>query len=532
MLNRSKDTAMSETVIGNEGYSLPQFSSDAFTSFCATSPGEERRRFLESLSRDSPEDAQYFIWLDETGFLESLANFDNSIEAIRNVPSYAGYRLLRTIAEGGSAKVFKASAERTGVTYAIKIPHQNDEESRERLHREFEILASVDSAHIPRPVAHSIAGDEPFLSMQLIDRRGDGSNRLDDILEMEDVPLETKVRWFKELLSAMGELHSHGFVHRDIKLSNLLVGRGNAIYLIDFGIAVADCTLKPRLSKSDSILGTPPYVAPELLDGYEPSFTADIYSAGFLLLELLSEKRAHSSNEKLATLDASLEPFDGIVEKACSKNPAVRYQTSNEFLFAIDSAFDDYKNHEKWNALKRQTTINRFILAGCLIGSFLALVVAGAAYVKQLETIRRETVELTTEQLNAFPEIVSVAEEVKNGLGSLENNSREFDRRLGDLQMQIESEASKLGQLDELLERIEGEVGPDNELLARVREQLADSRRTLALVVQHLHDQEHFYETFGQFGSRFDEVEEENRRLQKEVKALTEWIKAIEPRER
>lgn len=523
MLNRSKDTVTSETVIGGEDYSLPQFSSDAFTSFCATSPGEERRRFLESLSRDLPEDAQYFIWLDETGFLESLANFDNSIETIRKVPSYAGYRLLGTIAEGGSAKVFKASAERTGVTYAIKIPHQNDEESRERLHREFEILASVDSAHIPRPVAHSIVGDEPFLSMQLIDGRGDGSNRLDDILEMEDVPIDTKIQWFKELLSAMGELHSHGFVHLDIKLSNLLVGRGNAIYLIDFGIAVADCTFKPRLSRSDSILGTPPYVAPELLDGYEPSFTADIYSAGFLLLELLSQKRAHSKNEKLATLSRSLEPFDEVIEKACSKNPADRYQSASELSFAIDSATSEYSNYERIEALKRSLTWK--VVAIGLVAAVAVLYVIG------LEVARRNSLVVYAKMEEHLKQQGEFLSELQGTLTDTSKALEEAEMKSRQLQEKSSQADDELATLREFHENIASELSSVKEEFRVIKEQSTKAKGALLSVQDQLEQRQNIEDRVEQLMTKFNEVQKSNSETYKSLLDLKEQLEKMKPKE-
>ncbi|MCC9641684.1 serine/threonine protein kinase [Rhodopirellula sp. JC740] len=512
---------------------LPQFSDEAFNKFCSTPSGEERHAFLSELDRSSPAEARLFRQLDDSGFLESLVEFDNTIEESRQWPSYAGHFLIEAIAEGGSSKVYKAKHEQTGVFYALKVPHGKDnKDSLKRLRREFEILGIVKSAHIPRAVDYSAAGDEPYLSLQLIESVNDRSNRLDRILERAESSVETKIRWFEQLLSAIDTVHAHGIVHKDLKLENVLIDPDGKVQLVDFGIAGPAWKANSRRLESDKQLGTWPYVAPEIRDGFEPSTAADIYSAGFVLYEMLTEKRVQSINVELATIDDSMTAFDVVIQRACSSNPADRYQSANEFLFAIDVAFDDYRNHEKWKALKRAATINRIILVGCLIVSFIALFAAGAAYVKQLELIRREAVGLTTEQLETFPKIASAAKEVEDGLGSLNNKSREFNKRLGALQMQIEAGASKLGQLDDLLERIESEVGPDKEFLVLVREQLADSRRALGLVVQHLHDQEHFYETFGQFGSRFDEVEEENRRLQKEVKALTEWIKAIEPRER
>ncbi len=512
---------------------LPQFSDEAFSKFCSTPSGEERHTFLSELDRSSPAEARLFRQLDESGFLESLVEFDNTIEESRQWPSYAGHFLVEAIAEGGSSKVYKAKHEQTGVFYALKVPHGKDnKDSLKRLRREFEILGIVKSAHIPRAVDYSAAGDEPYLSLQLIESVNDRSNRLDRILERAESSVETKIRWFQQLLSAIDTVHAHGIVHKDLKLENVLIDPDGKVQLVDFGIAGPAWESNSRRLESDKQLGTWPYVAPEIRDGFEPSTAADIYSAGFVLYEMLAEKRVQSINVELATIDDSMKAFDVVIQRACRSNPADRYQSANEFLFAIDVAFHDYRNHEKWKALKRAATINRIIVVGCLIVSFIALFAAGAAYVKQLELIRREAVGLTTEQLETFPKIASAAKEVEDGLGTIEKNSRDVDTQLDSLQMKLQATTSDVGQLEELLHNIEGEVGPVREVLARVKQQLADSKNAFALVLKHLDDQGRVFESADDLRARFDQIEEENRRLQNDLAELTEAIKALQVQEK
>ncbi|MBB02100.1 MAG: hypothetical protein CMJ47_05585 [Planctomyces sp.] len=524
---REVTESQDQTVIGNASHSLPKFSDEAFASFCATESGDERRHFLDQLSRDSPEEARWFRRLNETGFLESLDSFDNSIEASRKMRSYAGHLLRRKIAEGGSAMVFEAIQEKTGAVYALKVPHHNDEESRERLQREFEILASVDSAHIPKPVAHSSADEEPFLSMQLIEGRGGKSNRLDDVLEIEDVALETKVRWFKELLSAIGELHSHRYVHRDIKLSNLLVGHDNSIYLIDFGIAVVDCTFKSRLSRNDSLLVACPHVAPELLDGHEPSFAADIYSAGFLLLELLAGKQVHSSNEKLTTLDKSLESFDVVIEKACSKNPAARYQSVSEFSFAIDSAFSSHLHYERMEQLRRSMNLKRL----AIIGALAVLALYGILYVIGLELTRRNSLEVYAnmedhliEQGEFLTELQGALTDTNKDLADTQKKSlqiQEMNLRFGD----------ELAELTMFHESIAGEVGSIREELRVIREQSAKAKGALLSVQDQLEQRQNIEDRVEQLRAKLDEVEEGKSETHKSLLDLKQQLEKMKPRE-
>ncbi|WP_245765349.1 serine/threonine-protein kinase [Nonomuraea jiangxiensis] len=189
------------------------------------------------------------------------------------------YRLLRRLGEGGMGVVHLA-VDPQGRQVAVKVLRgevAGDEVARRRLAREVETMRRVRSKFIAEVLDADVTGHRPYIVTRYVPGRG-----LDEIVK-SDGPLDLPalIRVAHGVAEALAVVHSVGVIHRDLKPGNVLILDGEPV-LIDFGIAQAvDAT---RLTQTGMFIGTPGYLAPEIIEGQEAGPEVDIHAwAGTLL---------------------------------------------------------------------------------------------------------------------------------------------------------------------------------------------------------------------------------------------------------
>ena len=163
-----------------------------------------------------------------------------------------------------------------GERVALKVlrPHiVGDDEARQRLAREVSSLTRVKSRRVAEIVDADPWGDIPFVATRYVPGLS-----LHDHVHQEGRIEGADLLWFASCLAeALAAVHGVGVLHRDIKPSNILM-EGRTPILIDFGLArVAD---DPKLTHTGWLLGTPGYLAPEILFGKDATAASDIHSWG------------------------------------------------------------------------------------------------------------------------------------------------------------------------------------------------------------------------------------------------------------
>ena len=180
------------------------------------------------------------------------------------------YRLVQQIGEGGMGVVHLAldPADRA---VAIKVlrPHiAGDPSARERLRREVAVLRRVRHRLVAEVLDADPDGPQPYVVTQFVP----GRSLEEHVREEGPLPPAALARLADGLGQALAAVHDAGVVHRDLKPANVLMLDGDPV-VIDFGIAkVAD---DPRLTSADLVMGTPGYLAPELVEGAEVGPAAD-----------------------------------------------------------------------------------------------------------------------------------------------------------------------------------------------------------------------------------------------------------------
>ena len=98
-------------------------------------------------------------------------------------------------------------------------------------------------------------------------------------------------------------MHKHGIVHRDLKPENVMVGEGDQVKLIDFGIAMKEDARRLTFVNVSNLLGTPDYISPEQVKGARGDQRSDIYSMGIMLYEMLTGRVPFVGPNPLAVMN-------------------------------------------------------------------------------------------------------------------------------------------------------------------------------------------------------------------------------------
>ena len=201
------------------------------------------------------------------------------------------YRLRRRLASGGMGVVYEAEDARLKRTVALKMIRGSsfaNEAEIARFRIEAEAAAALDHAHIvPIYEVGVEERDQPFFTMKLI-----GGESLAAKLKRAGgggLGTEEVIRWLIPICRAVHHAHQRGVLHRDLKPGNILIDEGGKAWLTDFGLAKLAHEDRGLTRSSDS-LGTPNYMAPELLDqsAGAVSTASDVWAVGVILWEALA----------------------------------------------------------------------------------------------------------------------------------------------------------------------------------------------------------------------------------------------------
>ncbi|MGN9839082.1 serine/threonine-protein kinase [Nonomuraea sp. H19] len=183
------------------------------------------------------------------------------------------YELLSRLGAGGFGEVHLA-LDTEGRTVAVKVLHPHvaaDGGALARLAREVETMRRVGGSHVAEVLDASLEGARPYLVTRYVQGRP---------LSAVPVPVEDLRRLAAGLADALLAMHESGVVHRDLKPANVMMTEGEPV-VIDFGIASALDSLS--VTASGAVVGTPGYLAPEVLEGKHAGMEADVFSFGATL---------------------------------------------------------------------------------------------------------------------------------------------------------------------------------------------------------------------------------------------------------
>jgi serine/threonine protein kinase/ABC-type phosphate/phosphonate transport system substrate-binding protein len=298
---------------------------------------------LEPASRQSPEESSKVY----------TATFS------RENRRFGDYQLGRQIGRGGMGVVYEAVQLKLRRSVALKmiLDSHLSSPSRRRFAIEAEAAAKLDHPNIVPIYEVGEHGDQPFLSMKLVQGEslrikiasgelGVAGNSCDQSKSGLRNRQLVAARLIALIARAVQHAHEQGVLHRDVKPGNIIIDRSGQPHLTDFGLAKlldqTDGDGAPA-TQSSAMMGTPSYMSPEQASNQPLSAASDVYGLGAILYELLTGQPPFKASTVLETIRrvAEQEPrrpravhprTDADLETVClkclEKNPATRYSSA------------------------------------------------------------------------------------------------------------------------------------------------------------------------------------------------------------
>jgi serine/threonine protein kinase/actin-like ATPase involved in cell morphogenesis len=255
-----------------------------------------------------------------------------------------GYEVLGELGRGGMGVVYLARQPSLGRLVAVKTLPSLDPSLTARLEREASVLAELQHPHIATVVDVGVQGAATFVVMPFFP-----GGTLAQVLDHSG-PLSAgqTAGVLAAVAEALAATHGKGFLHRDVKPSNILLSGEGEPYLADFGLAFPMLD-GSRMTSSRSVLGTVPYTAPEIIADDPPQAASDVYALGVTGYQLLTGRLPYAGSNVIAVIDAirrgSASPLDVLAPDApkalCeliagAMAPDVASRPSNLRAFAAD----------------------------------------------------------------------------------------------------------------------------------------------------------------------------------------------------
>jgi eukaryotic-like serine/threonine-protein kinase len=275
----------------------------------------------------------------------------------------------------------------------------NDPKAGERLRREARMASSLNHPNICTIYEVGEQAGEVFIAMEFVDGKP-----LSKLIPDGGLPIETVIRYGKQIASGLEHAHGHGVIHRDLKSLNVIVTKEGDVKILDFGLArVGDPaefdkqTLETVTTKgATGLAGTFPYMAPEQFEGGSTCPRTDIWSLGIVLYEMTAGARPfHGENlYRLCTSIVRDAPpplpphtppgLATVISRCLEKEPARRYQSAGEVRAALEALSPSVQAQGPKTHTRKLRTLRLWkVLGGLVLISLLGFLVLRSVYLKK-----------------------------------------------------------------------------------------------------------------------------------------------------
>ena len=243
------------------------------------------------------------------------------------------YELLEVIGTGGMAMVYKAQDHRLNRLVAVKILKSDlaeDAEFRRRFRDESQAVAMLSHPNIVS-VYDVSRGETEYIVMELID----------GITLKQYMERRGKLNWrealhfITQIMRGLSHAHSRGIVHRDIKPHNVMILRDGSVKIADFGIARLESAAQQTMTQQ--ALGSVHYISPEQAKGDRTDARSDIYSAGVVLYEMLTNRLPFEGD---SAVSVALQHLSSVPLSPCEIDPTVPEALEKICMKAMASDID------------------------------------------------------------------------------------------------------------------------------------------------------------------------------------------------
>jgi serine/threonine protein kinase len=255
---------------------------------------------------------------------------------------FDGYRVLRTLHASDRSHVYRAQDEETGASVALKVPStegRTDAATLRRLVMEEWIARRLDSPHVLKAAPQTRRRSHLYTVMDYVE----GQTLAQWMRDHPAPDLEEVRRIAEQIARGVQAFHRREMVHRDLRPQNILLDAAGTVRLIDFGATrVAGIAEGAVDDGPEPVLGTLQYTAPECLAGHPATASADIFSLGVIVYQMLTGRLPYGAEAGRAVSEAharrltyisvaaarpGLPPYiDAALRKAVHPSPAQRYE--------------------------------------------------------------------------------------------------------------------------------------------------------------------------------------------------------------
>ena len=275
-----------------------------------------------------------------------------NLQSVMQQPDLTGtrYKVVRYLARGGMGTVWLAEDQVLGRRVALKVLDlvTSGEDMPTRLLQEAQVLARVEHPGIvPVHDAGTLPDGRAFYCMKYVEGQTLGE-------ALAGKSISDRLRLLQRIAEPVEFAHASGFIHRDLKPDNIMIGSFGEVLVMDWGLAKvyrpggeaicetvepgATAQLPSTRTRHGSILGTPGYMSPEQSLG-EPGIDhrADIFSLGAILWFMLTGSSLHADEGMNMKLPKALR---ALCNKATDKDPQRRYQSARDMMADITRFLD------------------------------------------------------------------------------------------------------------------------------------------------------------------------------------------------
>lgn len=277
------------------------------------------------------------------------------------------YTIVETLGRGGFATVFRAHDTVLKRDIALKIMHpalMADRTFVTRFENDARAAAQLEHPNIVTIYELGQLESRLYIAMQYL-----AHGTLHDRIEGSgQLSLDECVRIVSEVAGALDHAHERGFVHRDVKPTNILFNGQDVAILSDFGLVTVAEKSIVALSTAGGVIGTPAYIPPEVWEGKESSPATDVYALGCVIFEMLMGEELFKGDTSPATMMSHFQPrqypdewpagvparVEGVLERALAQNPADRFQRAGDLAEALTALSDEAGDplFEQYHALR------------------------------------------------------------------------------------------------------------------------------------------------------------------------------------
>ncbi|MBM3461556.1 MAG: tetratricopeptide repeat protein [Armatimonadetes bacterium] len=257
---------------------------------------------------------------------------------------FADYEMENKLGAGAMGEVWRATDLRLARPVALKLlspARVSDEAARIRFFREARASSALNHPNIVTVFEAGEWEQQPFLAIELIE-----GQTLREMLGQGALPRPQALEVARQMLRGLAVAHAAGIIHRDIKPENVMVRRDGFVKVLDFGLAEMLITEDERLTRTNTVVGTPLYMSPEQAMGKPLDERTDVFSAASVIYEMLAGRPPIQSEVFYEIINELLErdppPINGVstdlndlLKKALQRNRDRRYRDARSFFDAL-----------------------------------------------------------------------------------------------------------------------------------------------------------------------------------------------------